>query len=44
MQDVLAGIAGRPFAAFATGAAVNIVLGLVLSAGVFGAYWARLGQ
>ena len=40
----LAGIAGRPFAAFAAGAAVNVVLGLVLSAGVFGAYWARLGQ
>ena len=40
----LAGIAGRPFAAFAAGAAVNVVLGLALSAGVFGAYWARLGQ
>ena len=40
----LAGIAGRPFAAFTAGVAVNVVLGLVLSAGVFGTYWAHLGQ
>jgi uncharacterized membrane protein YadS len=42
--SALAGIAGRPLAAFSVGVAVNIVLGLALSAWVFGAYWAHLGQ
>jgi uncharacterized membrane protein YadS len=40
----LAGIVGRPLAAFTAGVAVNIVLGLALSAYVFGTYWAHLGQ
>jgi uncharacterized membrane protein YadS len=40
----LAGVAGRPLAAFSAGVAVNIVLGLALSAWVFGTYWAHLGQ
>jgi uncharacterized membrane protein YadS len=40
----LAGIGGRPFAAFSAGVAVNVALGLVLSASVFGGYWASLGH
>jgi uncharacterized membrane protein YadS len=40
----LAGVVGRPLAAFSVGVAVNIALGLALSAWVFGAYWAHLGQ
>jgi uncharacterized membrane protein YadS len=40
----LAGVAVRPFAAFSAGVAVNVVLGLVLSAAVFGGYWAALGR
>ncbi len=40
----LAGVAVRPFAAFSAGVAVNLVLGFLLSAGVFGAYWTALGR
>lgn len=40
----LATIGRRPFAAFTTGVAVNLVLGFVLSVYVFGRYWERLGQ
>jgi uncharacterized membrane protein YadS len=40
----LAAVGPRPLAAFTTGVGVNVVLGLVLSAYVFGAYWAGLGQ
>jgi uncharacterized membrane protein YadS len=40
----LAGVALRPFAAFTAGVAVNVVLGLLLSATVFGGYWAALGR
>ena len=40
----LAGIGGRPLAAFSVGVAVNVALGLALSAGLFRAYWAQLGQ
>jgi uncharacterized membrane protein YadS len=40
----LAVVAGRPLAAFSAGVAVNVVLGFALSAWVFGAYWAHLGQ
>ncbi len=40
----LAGIAGRPLAAFSIGALVNVALGLALSADVFRTYWAQLGQ
>jgi uncharacterized membrane protein YadS len=40
----LSGIAMRPFVAFTAGVGVNIVLGLMLSASVFGAYWASLGR
>ena len=32
----------RPFWAFSTGVAVNVVIGFVLSVLVFGAYWASL--
>lgn len=32
----------KPFAAFSTGVAVNVALGLLLSAYVFGSYWANL--
>jgi uncharacterized integral membrane protein (TIGR00698 family) len=35
---------GRPFLAFTAGVAVNVVLGFVLSALVFGRYWASLSQ
>ena len=40
----LAGIGGRPLAAFTAGVVVNVALGLALSAGLFRAYWAQLGQ
>jgi uncharacterized membrane protein YadS len=40
----LAGIGLRPMAAFSAGVVVNVLLGLALSAAVFGAYWAHLGQ
>jgi uncharacterized membrane protein YadS len=40
----LAAAGARPFWAFTSGVVVNVVLGLVLSTVVFGAYWARLGQ
>ncbi len=40
----LAGIGGRPFAAFSVGVAVNLILGLVLSSVVFGGAWAALGR
>lgn len=40
----LATVGRRPFAAFTTGVAVNLVLGFVLSVYVFGSYWERLGQ
>ncbi len=40
----LAGVALRPLAAFSGGVAVNVALGLVLSAYVFGGYWAGLGH
>ncbi len=37
--------AGRkPFLAFTSGVAVNVVLGLVLSAMVFAAHWNNLGR
>ncbi len=40
----LAGIGGKPLAAFSSGVAVNVVLGFVLSTFVFGAYWEGLGK
>ncbi len=40
----LRGIAGRPFAAFSAGVAVNLALGLALSSVVFGGAWATLGR
>jgi uncharacterized membrane protein YadS len=40
----LSGIALRPLAAFTGGVAVNVALGLVLSAYVFAGYWAGLGH
>jgi uncharacterized membrane protein YadS len=40
----LAGVGGRPLAAFSAGVLVNVVLGFVLSVTVFGAYWAGLGK
>ena len=40
----LAGIGGKPLAAFSVGVVVNVVLGLILSSVVFGAYWTSLGQ
>jgi uncharacterized membrane protein YadS len=40
----LAGAGVKPFAAFSLGVVVNVVLGLVLSAGLFAAYWSKLGQ
>ena len=33
----------RPFIAFSRGVIVNVVLGFLLSAVVFGSYWAALG-
>ena len=38
----LAKAGAKPFWAFSTGVAVNVVLGFVLSVIVFGAYWASL--
>jgi uncharacterized membrane protein YadS len=40
----LAGIGGKPMLAFSTGVLVNVVIGLILSAYVFGTYWTNLGQ
>ena len=40
----LAGVSGRPLAAFSAGVAINVVLGFILSVWVFGAYWAALGK
>ena len=40
----LAGLGGRPMAAFSLGVAVNVLLGLLLSVSVFGGYWAALGH
>jgi uncharacterized membrane protein YadS len=40
----LAGVGVRPVAAFSVGVAVNVLLGLALSAAVFGGYWAKLGH
>ncbi len=40
----LAALGGRPMAAFSLGVAVNVLLGLLLSVGVFGGYWAALGH
>jgi uncharacterized membrane protein YadS len=39
----LAGVGLRPFLAFSSGVVVNVLLGFVLSAVVFGGYWAALG-
>jgi uncharacterized integral membrane protein (TIGR00698 family) len=41
-QLALAGL--KPFWAFTSGVAVNVVIGFVLSVVVFGAYWASLAQ
>jgi len=38
----LADAGAKPFLAFSTGVAVNVVLGFVLSVYVFGAHWANL--
>ena len=38
----LAGVGLRPFIAFSRGVIVNVVLGFLLSAVVFGSYWAAL--
>jgi uncharacterized membrane protein YadS len=40
----LARASTRPFYAFTAGAALNIVLGFVLSTQVFGEFWRRFGQ
>jgi len=40
----LAGVGGRPLAAFSTGVVVNVLLGLALSAAVFAGYWTKLGK
>jgi uncharacterized membrane protein YadS len=40
----LATAGARPFWAFTSGVAVNVILGFLLSAVVFGSYWSRLGQ
>jgi uncharacterized membrane protein YadS len=39
----LAGVGLRPFLAFSSGVVVNVLLGFLLSAVVFGGYWAALG-
>jgi uncharacterized membrane protein YadS len=39
----LASVGLRPFLAFSSGVVVNVLLGFLLSAVVFGSYWARLG-
>jgi uncharacterized membrane protein YadS len=40
----LAKAGGKPFIAFTSGVAVNVVLGFVLSAWAFATYWASLGK
>jgi uncharacterized membrane protein YadS len=40
----LAAAGARPFWAFTSGVVVNVVLGFILSALVFGSYWSHLGQ
>jgi len=40
----LAAAGSKPFWAFTSGVAVNVVIGFILSVIVFGDYWARLGQ
>ena len=40
----LAVAGSRPFWAFTSGVVVNVFLGLLLSAAVFGGYWAKFGQ
>jgi uncharacterized membrane protein YadS len=40
----LASAGARPFYAFTTGVAINVVLGYVLSTIVFASFWERLGQ
>jgi uncharacterized membrane protein YadS len=40
----LAAAGARPFWAFTSGVAVNVLLGLLLSTVIFGAYWSRLAQ
>lgn len=42
--STLAAAGRKPFAAFAIGVAVNLILGFILSVHVFGSYWAGLGQ
>jgi len=37
-------VGARPLYAFTLGVAVNVILGYVLSTGVFGGFWNRLGQ
>jgi hypothetical protein len=37
-------VGGKPFYAFTTGVAINIVLGYVLSTQVFVDFWTKLGQ
>jgi uncharacterized membrane protein YadS len=39
----LKAVAGKPFAAFSIGVAVNVVLGFVLSVVVFAEHWRNLG-
>jgi uncharacterized membrane protein YadS len=41
---LLASAGAKPFWAFTSGVAVNVVLGFVLSALVFGGYWSNLGK
>jgi uncharacterized membrane protein YadS len=40
----LAKVGARPLAAFSAGVAVNVLLGLALSAAVFAGYWAKIGR
>jgi uncharacterized integral membrane protein (TIGR00698 family) len=40
----LAAAGSKPFQAFTTGVAVNVIIGFILSVLVFGDYWSRLGQ
>ena len=40
----LAHAGSKPFMAFTGGVVVNVVLGFILSAIVFGEYWTHLGQ
>ena len=41
---LLANAGSKPFLAFTSGVAINVVLGFVLSALVFAGYWANLGK